>query len=187
MPIIKDGTGTIVYTPKVNKWLSDYTGVQPDSDFAIADDLDQLKQLKFSTGAQSTNTSTTIATGAIASDVTITLPSVTATLAALTGTVNSQSSTTYTLASTDNGTILRSTSGSATTITLPNSLSVGFNVLIVQDGAGQITFSAGSGATLQNRVSQYKTAAIYAVVSLIVVENSGGSAARYILAGDVAA
>lgn len=101
--------------------------------------------------------------------------------------LNDQTGTTYTLASTDNTKMVTCTNGSAITVTLPNNLPVGFQCAVVQGGAGQITFSAASGATIRNRLSQSKAAGQYAAVSLFVIANSGGSSAIYLLAGDTAA
>lgn len=98
--------------------------------------------------------------------------------------ITTQSSTTYTLTSSDNGTIVEFTNGSAITLTLPNNMPVGFNVIIAQAGAGQITFSAASGATLRNRQNFTKTAAQWAVMTLYVRTNAGGAAAEYVLGGD---
>ena len=108
----------------------------------------------------------------------------TQTFAAVIGAVTTQTGTTYTLAAADCGTTVRFTSGSAITVTLPNSLSAGCHVAVVQDGAGQITFSAAGGGSLQNRQSHTKTAGQYAGVGLSVNDNSGGSAAAWRLFGD---
>lgn len=81
--------------------------------------------------------------------------------------VNSQSGTSYTLTATDNGKIISCTSGSAVTITVP-ALTTGFNCLIVQRGAGQVTLSP-SGSTINNRYSFTKTAGLYAIMSLVSV------------------
>lgn len=77
--------------------------------------------------------------------------------------------------------------GSAITFTLPNDLYVGFTCRVVQSGAGQVTFSAASGAGLSNRSSHSKTAGQWAVCMLEVISNSDGSSAQYILSGDTAA
>jgi hypothetical protein len=60
-----------------------------------------------------------------------------------------------------------------------------FYCTIVQYGAGQITFAAGSGATLHNRQNLLHSGGQYAVCALIVSANAG-SAASFVLAGDVA-
>lgn len=101
--------------------------------------------------------------------------------------VATQSGSSYTLANADNKSRMRFTSASAITLTLPNSLQTGFAVTIIQAAAGQITFSPASGATLRNRQSHTKTAGQYAVCTLQVISNSGGSAAEYLLSGDTAA
>ena len=93
--------------------------------------------------------------------------------------VNTQSGTSYTLTATDNGGVVAFTSGSAIALTVPSGLGAGFSCSVVQYGAGQITVSAGAGATLRLRVSANKTAGQYAIASLLsVVAN------EYILVGD---
>ena len=93
--------------------------------------------------------------------------------------VNTQSGTSYTLTATDNGGVVAFTSGSAVALTVPSGLGAGFSCSVVQYGAGQITVSAGSGATLRLRASANKTAGQYAIASLLsVVAN------EYILVGD---
>ena len=93
--------------------------------------------------------------------------------------VNTQSGTAYTLTATDNGGVVAFTSGSAIALTVPSGLGAGFSCSVVQYGAGQITVSAGAGATLRVRVSANKTAGQYAIASILsVVAN------EYILVGD---
>jgi len=99
---------------------------------------------------------------------------------------NSQSGTTYTLTAADSGKVLRFTNASSITLTLPNSLSIGFNCVVIQCGAGQLTFSPAAGASRRNRQSHTKTAGQWAVCNLQVVTNSGGTAAEYVLSGDTA-
>jgi len=82
--------------------------------------------------------------------------------------VNAQTGTTYTLTQNDNGGVITGSSGSATTVTIPAGLGVGFNCLIIQIGAGTVTLSAASGVTLNNADSftaisaQYGAATLYA-------------------------
>lgn len=97
---------------------------------------------------------------------------------------NPQTGTTYTLQASDNGKIIELSNASAITLTLPNSLAADFNCLIVQTGAGQVTLSAAGGATLRNRSSFTKTAGQWAMLSMYVTTNAGGSSAVYILGGD---
>jgi hypothetical protein len=93
--------------------------------------------------------------------------------------INTQSGTTYTLNNNDNGKIVVFTSASAITLTVPTGLTKQFTCSVVQYGAGQITFAAGSGATLRLRGSTNKTGGQYAIASLISVVSN-----EYILAGD---
>jgi len=57
--------------------------------------------------------------------------------------------TSYTLVSSDNGKIITINSSSATTITVPSGLSIGFNCTVIRLGTGTVTFSA-SGVTINS-------------------------------------
>ena len=93
--------------------------------------------------------------------------------------------TARTLAATDRGTTIIFTNSSAITVTLPATALSGFNAEIIQGGAGQITFTPASGATLVNAHALTKTFnAAGSSVRLLVTGNSGGSAAVFNLAGD---
>ena len=98
--------------------------------------------------------------------------------------INAQTGTTYTLLSTDSGSVIECNNASAITVTLPNNLPVGWNCRVVQTGAGQVTFSPASGASLVNRSSYTKTAGQQGEVDLYVTTNSGGASAVYRLGGD---
>lgn len=97
---------------------------------------------------------------------------------------NNQTGTTYTLAASDTGKTVTCDNASAITVTLPNNLAVGFICEVIQLGTGQVSFSAASGATINNRSSQTKIAGRYGATRLVVRSNSGGTAAVYNLAGD---
>lgn len=99
--------------------------------------------------------------------------------------LNTQGGTTYTLQASDTGKTIVFTSATAVTVTLPNSLNY-VCCRILQYGAGQVTLSPASGATLRNASTHTKTRAQYSEVDLFIRDNSGGSAAEYILAGDTA-
>lgn len=98
--------------------------------------------------------------------------------------INPQTGTTYTFTAADKGTVVEFNNASAITVTLPNNLPVGWNCRAVQTGAGQVTFSPASGATLKNRSSFTKTAAIEAEVDFYITTNAGGTSAVYRMAGD---
>lgn len=108
----------------------------------------------------------------------------TQTFGTVVGGTNAQSGTTYTLAATDCGKTIIATNASAITITTLNSLSVGCAIAIEQGGAGQITISAGAGATQHSAHSYTKTFAQYAIIGLFVDTNAGGTAADFIITGD---
>jgi hypothetical protein len=96
--------------------------------------------------------------------------------------------TTYTLAEADTGRILEFTNASGCTVTLPNNIAAQWEAMIVQGtGAGQVTLSPASGASLVNRVGHTKTAGAEAMAMLYVTSNAGGSSAKYRLGGDTAA
>lgn len=64
-------------------------------------------------------------------------------------TLNAQTGTTYTAVAGDSGKLVTLTNASAITVTLPPSVySVGEQINFVQFGAGQVTFSQGSGVTI---------------------------------------
>jgi hypothetical protein len=94
--------------------------------------------------------------------------------------------TSYTLVAGDLGKRKRATNAAAVTVTLPNSMEQGFSVLFCQAGAGQITFAADSGATLNNRAGHSKTAGQWSEISLTVDPNSDGNSASWVLSGDSA-
>lgn len=81
MPISKDVNGVIQLTPMNRKDLFDQTGVAHASQFSLCDDIDLLKQVVFDTSAQTSNTTLTVKSGAIASNITLTLPASSGTLA----------------------------------------------------------------------------------------------------------
>ena len=94
-------------------------------------------------------------------------------------TVRTVAGTTDTLLSTDANDIVRFTSGSEVAVSVPNVLTVGQRVDIVQDGAGQVVFTAGSGVTLVGAGT--KTAAQYAGATVLCVASG-----EYRLIGNIA-
>lgn len=102
------------------------------------------------------------------------------------GSFNDQTGTTYTMQASDTGKIVTFSNAGAITVTLPETLLKGFCCTWEQKGAGQVTFAAGSGATLRNRQTQYKSAGQYAAGALFV-DSGAGTAANFVLAGDTAA
>jgi hypothetical protein len=83
--------------------------------------------------------------------------------------VADNAATSITLADTDNNKIMRCTSSSAVTITVPSTLASGFSCMVIQAGTGQVTLVAGSGATLNSFGALLKTAGQHAPASLISV------------------
>jgi hypothetical protein len=97
-------------------------------------------------------------------------------------TVVDNAGTSITLADSDSGTVLRCTAATAVTIEVPSTLAAGFSVLIIQQGAGQVTITAGGGATLQAAGSRVTTVEQYSVASVIRV-----ASATYNVSGDLEA
>lgn len=104
--------------------------------------------------------------------------SATSTISGFSANMNTQTGTTYTLLASDNGKIITLNNASAITLTVP-ALFTGFNCMIVQLGAGQVTITA-SGTTISNRSSYTKTAGVNAIATLI-----GLSSTSFISAGDM--
>ena len=99
--------------------------------------------------------------------------------------VIAESSTARTLLSKDTNKMIRTTNGSATTLTIAP-LATGqwgeaAEMRIMQGGAGQVTVAAGSGVTLRSTPTA-KTRAQYSVISLKrIAEN------EWVVSGDLAA
>ena len=101
----------------------------------------------------------------------------TSTLSNFSSVMNDQSSN-YTLTNSDNGKVITFNSATTVTLTVP-SLSVGFNCLIIQKGAGQVILSA-SGSTIYNRYNYTKTAGQYAIATLVSIASG-----IYVSSGDM--
>lgn len=82
------------------------------------------------------------------------------------------------------GTMARFSSGSSITVTLPATLAPGCNILLEQDGAGKVSPSAASGASLHNRSGFTGSAGQYAVIGVQNWSNTSGTAAEWIMIGD---
>ncbi len=144
---------------------------------------------------QAAHTFVANASGSTAAPTAISLTSAAAELADWNGNVFknficdivADTSTALTTSASQRGRVLTMSNASAITLTLDAQAEVGYSVTVYQKGAGQITFAAESGATIRNRQTQTKTAGQYAVCSLFVEANSGGSAAVWVLAGDTGA
>ncbi len=87
----------------------------------------------------------------------------------------------YTVVASDLGRVIKMNSASATTVTIPASLGAGFNCLILQEGAGQVTITVGAGATLRNGNSHTKTQGQWATVTVLF-----SSATDVVIAGATA-
>ncbi|HVX24081.1 MAG TPA: hypothetical protein VG992_01930, partial [Candidatus Saccharimonadales bacterium] len=95
------------------------------------------------------------------------------TAAGTTVSFNSQAGSAYTLALSDLGQVVKMTSGSANTITIPPHSSVAFSVGatidIFQYGSGQTAFAAGAGVTLRSPFTHVHMAAQYGWATLTCI------------------
>lgn len=97
-----------------------------------------------------------------------------------TGLTNDQTGTSYTLTSADNGKIITLNNASAITLNVPYFF-IGFNCMILQKGAGQVTLVInGTTTNILNRYNFTKTAGQYAMLSLVCIE-----ANKYVSSGDM--
>ncbi|MDE2105716.1 MAG: hypothetical protein KGL39_51305, partial [Patescibacteria group bacterium] len=122
MPITKNLQGSLVETPILDKDQFDRTGVVHDDSFAICDERDRLKQIKFDATNLGTNSNLILAAPASAanSTITITMPSASGTLT--TGGISNGFATVQTPAgtfpvATGEGTLTLSSTDSTITIT----------------------------------------------------------------------
>jgi len=83
------------------------------------------------------------------------------------GAFSTQTGTTYTFVTADNGDIVMFNNGSTITVTVPTGLPVGFNCTAIQLGAGQVGFTAASGVTLNAYASGLKIAGQHGSAALI--------------------
>ena len=70
----------------------------------------------------------------------------------------------YTILQSDNGKVVALSANSVTNVVVPSDLSVGFNCLLVQLGAGQVRLS---GTNLVNRIGHTKLVGQYSVATLV--------------------
>jgi hypothetical protein len=96
-----------------------------------------------------------------------------------------QAGTSITLALTDADSYIRTTNGSAVTITVPPNSSVAFNIGteidVIQAGAGQVTFAAGGGVTVNSAASLLSLTGQYSAAVLKKVDTD-----EWDLIGDLA-
>jgi hypothetical protein len=103
--------------------------------------------------------------------------------------------TTDTLVPGDDNGIVKYTSATAVTVTLPANLPVDFNTTLIQAGAGQVAWTAASGATIPavRPAGATKTAGAGAEAGVLVAAQGSnyasgatGTAAAYFISGDLA-
>lgn len=80
MSITLGGGGNLIYTPITDNDRFQITGVIRDDSFAICDEKDQLKQIKFNATNMQAGKQLTLVAGSSASDITLTFPTTSGTL-----------------------------------------------------------------------------------------------------------
>lgn len=95
-------------------------------------------------------------------------------------TIVNDTTSSYTLSSSDSGKLIAIEHASNITITIPTGLDLGFNCSFLQKGAGALNFSAANGVTLNNRQSYTKTAGQFAMATLVSYETN-----KLVLTGDL--
>lgn len=97
-----------------------------------------------------------------------------------TGLTNDQTSTSYTLSAADNGKIVTLNNANSITLNVPYHF-IGFNCMILQKGAGQVTLTiSGTTTNIYNRYNFTKTAGQYSILTLVCIE-----ANKYVSSGDM--
>lgn len=103
--------------------------------------------------------------------------------------VNAQVGTTYTLTASDNGKVVTLNNASAITLTLPQTsteaLAAGFQCVLVQRGAGQVTVAKEGSDTIESKDSNLKLTGQHSIAT--VVKLVAGSPNTWGLYGDLAA
>ena len=100
-------------------------------------------------------------------------------------TVNDNATDAINIDASNEGELIVSDSALPVTITVPNTLPVGFNCQVVQKGVGLVTFSPAPGALIDSKNASLSLFGQYAIGTLTCVSNSDLLSARYILTGDV--
>ncbi len=136
MPI---SSSNVDSAPRAKKQF-DETMVAEASDFAIADQADRTKQIKFDASAGTTGKRTTIAAGAVAADATITLPTVSGTLTVGAEGAGAKNGATVTASETGNAVVHKTTLTLASTpVTVANTTGASFGGVKLYDfPAGRI-------------------------------------------------
>jgi hypothetical protein len=99
------------------------------------------------------------------------------------GTIRSEVGTTYTTDNSDNGKIITLNNSSPVTMTIHQTALSGFNLLIIQKGAGKVTVAAGGSGAIRHRMSHTKLVGQYSMAT-IFVESNAGNAPQVYLQGD---
>lgn len=99
-----------------------------------------------------------------------------------------ETGTSYTFLSSDSGKVKELTNAATITATIPATLPKGWACTVIAGEVGRVQFAMGSGGTLRQRQGHTKLApARWAVATLVIRSNPGGTAAECVLAGDTGA
>jgi hypothetical protein len=92
----------------------------------------------------------------------------------------------YTTVDSDLGKVIVMNKATGVTVTVHQGAAADFNCLVIQKGAGQVTFAAGGTGAIRNRSSHTKIAGQYGMAS-VYVESNAGTAPQVYIAGDTGA
>lgn len=95
--------------------------------------------------------------------------------------LNNQVGTTYTLQASDADKVITFDNAATITVTVPDTLPVGFGCVVSQLGAGTVSFVSSGSMVLSNRQAQFDLAGQFATGSIIVHATNAS-----ILSGDIA-
>ena len=119
----------------------------------------------------STGNAPSLATITAGVGVSVTNASGSITVSSTATTINAQTGTSYTAVLLDAGKLITCSNAAAITLTVPPNSSVAFpigtQVLVAQKGAGAITFTQGSGVTINSRGSLTASNGQYAMAALV--------------------
>lgn len=92
----------------------------------------------------------------------------------------------FTVTPTDNLLLIRVNSATPILCSISNELPANFHATFIQTGSGTLSFTTLAGATLNHVSAHTATAGQYAVVHIVVTDNSDGLSANAVLYGDTA-
>ena len=85
--------------------------------------------------------------------------------------INSQTAN-YTVSNTDSGSLILGTNATSMTITIPNTVPVGFRTIITRMGVGNVVIGNAAGITLGSRTGAYTVLSQYGTASVFMANTT---------------